>query len=98
MAFYRTIEVDLTTAGDRQRLVNRETKVVSVFVAKFTLGTDLKIHIGDTKDAIPITLEGMAFEPCPPENEGIALTFGAQPGTKVTFVISFEGGEVGIAS
>ena len=89
---YQVLDFDLSVARDKQEIPRtRANAVATVNVLRLPVGAIASIHFSNGGNAIPLLNQGMEFEPCPPERDGVYFTNPVGGGT-VTLLISYDPG------
>lgn len=83
MAQVNEFTVDLTNARERFEVVSRNQEITDVYVAELAAGTaDVVLIFGqESPSGFRNIFQGQSFECCPPEKDGLYLTFPAIGGT-----------------
>lgn len=95
MAAYQVLTFDLATVRDRELIQStRNNAVATVAIVQLPAGAGVSIHFGQGGNGIPLLNQGMEFQPCPPERDGVYLSNPAGAGNLV-LLVSYEGGRIG---
>lgn len=93
---YDILTVDLTVAGNRRQLVQRDAGITSITVLVMPPAATFALHVGQ-QEAIPVPVAGFVLdEICPPANDGLFATYPAQPGISVILYVGFGGPRAGL--
>lgn len=88
---YTVKSIPLDTAEDQLTVVPNGQTVGDVYVQSLTGGAAATIQFGPSggPDRQIACIEGMNIELCPPEPEGVFVSFGAQPGAVLELVVGY---------
>lgn len=89
MTNYTVVTIALDAGADAQQIAPAGQAVEDVYVDSMTTGAAVSIQFGNSggSDKQVTLVDGIAFRLCPPETDGVFLTYAAQPGATIRLVL-----------